>query len=185
MPERTIGIRGYVGELVVYQYLKNKFPENKGYTILKEIIPSNFSQKGGGYLDLAVIYENKIIAIYEVKTQDFIFGKDFYPNPALRHIWQNNPTQFKDSMNHKFIADKNMKSFLVLLVPPNNQACENIGLKNIKNIILFSDLNIDTFLNLEDIKLLFQQDLENELSTIKNPRNGKRILKSFLEKRTT
>ena len=185
MPERTIGIRGYVGELIVYQYLKNKFPESEGYKIIKEIIPLDFSQKGGGYLDLAVTQGDKIRKIYEVKTQDFIFGKDFYPNPALKYIWEKHPTKFKDSMDNHFIADKNIKAFLVVLVPPNDQACVNIGLENIKNIILFSDLNIDSFLNIQKIKLLFQQDLEKELKSIKNPRNGKRIIKSFLAKRTT
>ena len=96
----------------------------KGYKIIKEIIPSQASQKGGGYLDLAVTHKNKIIAIYEVKTQDFIFGKDFYPNPALVYIWKNNPTQFKDSMNNKFIANKrtifNFKCIIYIIMKIQN-----------------------------------------------------------------
>jgi len=183
MPRRSIGIRGYVGELVVEQYLLSKYPPSKNYKIIKEMIPSESSRKGGGYLDLAVLLDNKVIEIYEVKTQDFIFGKSFKINPSLAHLWNNSKElhRFCDSEGNNYDSSKNFQAFLVLLVAPNFEALKNMGIQNVKNMILFEELKLDNFLDIGKIKSLFGEDLREELIDIKNPKNGKQT-KNYLWK---
>ena len=190
MPEQRIGIRGYIGELIVYQYLCNKFPEKDGYKTIKEIIPSDAQKKGGAFLDFAVIKGKTIKRIYEVKTQDFIFGENSRINPALEFIWKNNPTKFEDSEGKSYSTTDDFNAFLVLLVPPNLDFCKKIKKEK---IILFSELVIDgkSFLKSLDNKeinqiiLEFKKDLEEEIKTIKKPTKGKRILKPFLDSRNS
>ncbi|MBS3107769.1 hypothetical protein J4468_02530 [Candidatus Woesearchaeota archaeon] len=185
MPKRAIGLRGYLGELIFQQWLEKKYPCVEGFEIIKEIIPEGVSKKGGGYLDFGVVKEEKIIRIYEVKTQDYIFGKDSSVNGALEFIWMNKKRvlSFVDNQNHSYITSKNFEAFLILLVSPNEEGIKIIGEENLAHIILFSELEIERFINIHKLKIVLDTDLESELNSIKNPTQGKRIKPEFFKRR--
>ncbi len=185
MPGRAIGLRGYLGELIFQQWLEKKYPRVEGFEIIKEIIPEGIPKKGGGYLDFGVIKENKIIQVYEVKTQDYIFGKDSGINGALEYIWKNKQKElsFVDNQNHLYCTSKGFEAFLVLLVPPNEEGIKNIGEENLKYVILFSELEIERYIDIHKLKKVLDTDLESELNSIKNPTQGKRIKSGFFKRR--
>ena len=83
MPKREIGIRGYVGELIVEQWLRCNFKPNKGYKIVNQIRPKDINARGGPYLDFGVIRKGKVCGIYEVKTQNYPLES---VNNALEHV---------------------------------------------------------------------------------------------------
>ena len=88
MAEMDVGLRGFIGELVVQYWLEKKY--NKGFTIVRQIMPEEVDKKGGGYLDFGVINnKQEVVGVYEVKTQDYILDKGFKINKSLRYIWDN------------------------------------------------------------------------------------------------
>ena len=109
MPKRETGLMGYVGETVVKQWLKLKYSK-KQYEIIEQIIPVSISAQGGGYLDFGVrrISDNSIVAVYEVKSQDFILGKDFKLNNALDHLWNSKKVE------QEFNLDNQITKFIQL-----------------------------------------------------------------------
>jgi len=181
MAQRTIGLRGYLGELIVQQWLKKKYPESDGYKIIKEIIPQEYPKKGGGYLDFGIIIEKEVLRIYEVKTQDYIFDGGI--NGALKYIWENKKRKllFIDNQNNLSDSSKDFEAFLILLVPPNEKGIKEIKVENLKNVLLFSDLKIEQFIDIEKIKKDTNADLESEIKLIENPKQGTLIKKEFLK----
>ena len=88
MPKREIDLMGYIGEAVVEQWLRKTY-QLPGDSIVFQIMPVGVSRRGGGYLDFGVVRNRFIEAIYEVKSQDYILGRDFPLNAALSYIWNN------------------------------------------------------------------------------------------------
>lgn len=89
MAERYIGIKGYVGELLVESWLKNIF-KNQKYKVKSQVRPANIDAKGGPYLDFGVVdnESNEVIFICEVKTQDYVLdGKYAKINKSLLYLW--------------------------------------------------------------------------------------------------
>ncbi|MBM3241807.1 hypothetical protein FJZ31_36510 [Candidatus Poribacteria bacterium] len=186
MPKREIGLMGYIGEAVVEQWLKSKYPENLGYKVLSQAIPNDVLKEGGGYLDFCVIKNDVAHSIYEVKSQDYIWGKDSNLNRALKHIWQH-PAKISSIFvqgDKSYKVDKSFRAYLILLVGPNESGINKFG-GNIKNVILFSDIWKDLNNSL-DTKMLMKNittDISKVMKILKNPTQGKRVTKKFLELR--
>lgn len=187
MALRQIGIRGYVGEAVVKEWLDEKFPKSKGYKIVYQIMPEDVPKKGGGYLDFAVVNEDIVNSIYEVKTQDYILDKSFHINDALMFMWNNKGKKIKmiTQDKEKYTSDVDTKSYLILLVPPNNDGINNIGLNNLNNILLFEEIfeELGDSLDKAKIRIELIDDLEKEIENLKNPTQGKTLRDDFIKKR--
>lgn len=186
MPKREIGLMGYVGEAVVEQWLRHKYPTSE-YKVVAQIIPSEVPKVGGGYLDFGVIRKNVVEAVYEVKSQDYIWGRDSTVNKALLHIWNKKGQllDFETQEGDKYAGCLNTGAFLVLLVGPNEEGMQKIGEKNLRHIILFQDVwnNLENEFCLENLIANFREDVVKVISTLKQPNCGKHITKSFLELR--
>lgn len=135
--------RGYLGEAIVYQWLKSKWPVEE-YNIVKQIYPVGVKTKGGPYLDFGVIKknDNSVRAIYEVKTQDYSINKF---NASLCHCWtkkiddciiQNNDNKPKASLD--------IEIFCVVLKKPSEKAWENLRIE------FKSDLTTETEIKREN-----------------------------------
>jgi len=181
-----VGLRGFIGELVVQYWLEKKY--NKGFTIVRQIMPEEVDKKGGGYLDFGVINnKQEVVGVYEVKAQDYIQNKGSKINKALRYIWDNQGRilKFITQDKREFIGCKDTTGKLILLVGANDEGIKNIGCANLKNVILFDDiLNDNGFeIDIERLKKDLIEHMDVVLNVLKNPVNGKTTTKKFQEKR--
>lgn len=186
MPRREIGLMGYVGEIVIEHWLRQKYPSPE-YTVVRQIIPSRVPKKGGGYLDFGVIRKNVVRNIYEVKSQDYIFGKDSKINSALRYIWDSKgeALNFEIQEGDKYAGHENIPAHLILLVAPNDEGRKVIGEKNIRYVTLFEEIwdvieNVGISDRVMDIS---REDIKKVISILKRPTAGIGIKKSFLDLR--
>jgi hypothetical protein len=155
--------------------------------VVRQIIPTEISRRGGGYLDFGVIRNGVVEAVYEVKSQDYVLGKDFAINKALLHIW-NLGTQsidFETQEGGKYRSHPNIRAFLVLLVAPNKDGLQKIGMKNLYNIILFQDIwgEFREKCALERAIANVSEDAKKVVEILKHPTAGKLVTRSFLELR--
>ncbi|MHA1343698.1 MAG: hypothetical protein ACTSQG_06910 [Promethearchaeota archaeon] len=191
MTKRSIGLRGYLGEQIVKQWLKNiKYPESKGYKIIEQVIPAGFPKKGGAYLDFCIIKNDSVKAVYEVKTQDYIAGKNFPFNNALLYLWENREKIELFEIQDKtevFKCSPDFKAYLVLLVPPNEKGMEIIKDKNLKYVLLFEEIFKEIEKRNLDLKKEILQniikDLEGEICSLKKPTKGKTLIEPFKKRR--
>ena len=182
MVKEEIKLRGYLGEAVVKQWLNRKYPSEEKYSIVSQIIPRDVPKKGGGYLDFGVIKNEAVVAVYEVKTWDYIFS-DNDLNHALKYLWKNTEKELSfDVQDSVTYSGRNVKTCLVLLAPPNEKGIQTIGEDNIRNhnVILFADIldelgDIDVNAIINDIKPLIKKEIEN----IRKIRTGKTFLPKF------
>lgn len=188
MPQRQIGIRGYVGEAVVKEWLDKKYSNLEEYKIVSQIMPNGVPKKGGGYLDFAVVKENIVTSIYEVKTQDYILDKTFHINKALLFMWENKGKNLEliTQNREKYYSNSDTQSYLIILVPPNYDGINNVGMNNLKNIILFKEIfkELEHSFNKTKIRNELLNDFENEIENLKNPTQGKTLLDDFIKKRS-
>jgi hypothetical protein len=84
MAERIAGIKGYIGELIVREWLKHRY-DLPNYSIKTQIRPKNVDPEGGPYLDLCVLKGDEIIEVYEIKTQDY---RILQINKSLSYLWK-------------------------------------------------------------------------------------------------
>ena len=56
---------GYVGEAVVCQWLRHKYPAEDGYEVVSQVRPLGVRATGGSYLDFGVVRGTELIALYE------------------------------------------------------------------------------------------------------------------------
>jgi hypothetical protein len=168
MPKREIGIRGYVGELIVEQWLRSKFPSNQGYEIVNQIRPKGVAAKGGPYLDFGVIHRGIVHEIYEVKTQDYNLNKI---NEALKHVWGNpiGPYLIQDK-KAELMGTGGTRARLVLLVKPQKSLTEEIAVDNIVyfKTILNDSENMQEGVDLKRIKDCFDEDVQKTINKIIN-----------------
>ncbi|MHA1224379.1 MAG: hypothetical protein ACTSP3_14215 [Candidatus Heimdallarchaeaceae archaeon] len=175
-----------MGERIVYFWLKNfEYSDQERYEIIEQVVPSELHSHGN-YLDFGVLEENKLIAFYEVKAQDYILDKDAF-NKALLSIWDQEFELRKckslAGIEYEIIDD--FKAFLVLLVPPNKKTVTEKLLPNeLKNIILFEEIfakiSTEQIAQIkEEITEKMQKDYDEEIEALKNPTQGKRLLKIF------
>jgi hypothetical protein len=186
MPKREIGLMGYIGEAIVEQWLRWKYPPIE-YNVVAQIIPSGISRAGGGYLDFGVIGDGAVVAVYEVKSQDYILGKDFAINKALLHIWNREGRQvdFETQEGTKYAGHPDIGAFLVLLVAPNNDGLQKIGMKNLPRLILFQDIwsELGEAFSLESAIAGVREDAAKVVAILRRPSAGKRVTKTFLKLR--
>ena len=186
MARQEIGLMGYIGETVVEQWLRIKY-QSDDYEIVAQIAPSDrgFSIRGGGYLDFGVVRrrDSTIKAIYEVKSQDYILGRDFPINKALSYIWDYNgpPLEFSTQDGSAYKGCQDTTAFLVLLVGPNEYGRRKIGAKNLENVILFEDVwkALGNSFSREKLFGNLKRDVEKVIEILHRPENGKRVTKEF------
>jgi hypothetical protein len=185
MPRREIGLMGYVGEAVVEQWLKKIHPWNKGFEVVCQIRPLDIPATGGPYIDFGVIKSGNVTHVYEVKSQDFIADKDFRPNPSLRYIWDNRGRRlgFATLDGRQLDGTPKTEAYLVLLAGPNRDAIGNIGLENVSNVLLFSEVWEELGEHFKEMTILkaIGEDLPKVLDTLTRPTQGRRTNKRFLD----
>jgi hypothetical protein len=175
---------GYVGEAVVCQWLRHKYPAEDGYEVVSQVKPLGVRAKGGPYLDFGVVKGSNLIALYEVKSQDYILDKSFNLNSSLLYAWSHRgeALEFASQDGRTFRGSTETEAYLVLLVGPNEGAIANIGEANLPNILLFSELWADTGWDVDRDGLLAEiaEDIPKVLGILKSPTQGKLINKRFL-----
>ncbi len=140
MVKRNYGLRGYIGESVVAIWLKKIKYKNSEYTIVEQIVPEELRKRGGNYLDFGVLRDDKVIAIYEVKTQDFEIYTSSLNKPLLE-LWLGNVKRNRFVIQDKKTYEglEKIETKLVTLRKPKEDA--EFKLENIDdNIIYFSEI---------------------------------------------
>jgi len=184
MPKSEVGLRGYIGEAIVKQWLSIKYPECK---IVSQIMPTEVDGKGGPYLDFGVVKDGVVMGVYEVKTQDYILGKNFHINKALTHIWDSDEKNisFKVQNSKEILKGADdINAYLILLVPPNDVGLSEID-NNIQYVKLFCEIfNESAFVvNKEMIYCETKKDIDGNLKILRNPKNGNTLRTHFFEER--
>lgn len=187
MPIREIGIRGYVGEAIVEQWLqKIRYPDGS-YQIVNQILPAKYPKAGGPYLDLGVVKDGIVEAVYEVKSQDYIIDQGFHINGALRYVWDHKgqAEEYVTQDGECYVGSNNLQGYLVVMVGPNEGGMENIGKANLKNVILFQEImnELDRKLDVDRIHGHMKQDLIKSIDRFRCPNSGKQINEAFLKKK--
>lgn len=179
---------GYVGEAVVGQWLRHKYPREEGYAVVSQVRPVGVPAKGGPYLDFGVVKGGELIVLYEVKSQDYIIDKSFKLNLSLLHVWSHRGEALEfvsqDGLGFQGLPDT--EAYVVLLVGPNEGAIANIGNENLSNIVLFSEIWEDDGWELDPNGLMaeIKEDIPKVISILKAPTQGKIINKRFLESKS-
>lgn len=127
----------------------------------------------------------ELVALYEVKSQDYIIDKSFKLNSSLLYVWSHRGQQleFASQDGQAFRGSPETEAYLVLLVGPNDSAIANIGQENLSNIILFSEIWEDEGWEIDPEGLMAEigEDIPKVLSILKEPSLGKLINRRFLE----
>ena len=146
-------------------------------------MPAKYPRNGGPYLDFGVIKDEKVHAIYEVKSQDYTLDSGI--NGALAAIW-NSEVRDSDYFTQDD-PDHHIKAYLVLLVYPNEKGIKQIGQQNLKQVILFSkvfeDIERHTTDYLRYVHDTFDKDVGKVIEILKNPTQGKSKRQKFLQQR--
>jgi hypothetical protein len=188
LPTRITGLKGYVAEAVIEHWLRRRRQPTK-CEIVRQIIPTDVDKKGGAFLDFGVIADGLVTEVYEVKGQDYIFGKDSEVNKSLLYLWKTHGQQLEFVTQDRRLLQgtPGTKGFLVLLVPPNKDWVEKIGAANVRFVKLFREIWGDMS-SKEDESELVQSilrdvaaDITEVLSIFRNPTQGATLLKWFLE----
>lgn len=187
MTKREIALMGYIGEAVVEQWLHYRYPAPE-HQVVAQIIPSAVSQSGGGYLDFGIIRNGVVEAVYEVKSQDYIFDKSSPSiNKALAYIWdeEKRPLKFKTQDREELLGSLDTQAFLVLLAAPNPDGIQRIGRNNLRYIVLFQDIwaELENKFDIEALRANFEADAKKVISILRQPSQGKLFTPFFLELR--
>jgi hypothetical protein len=126
MAERIAGIKGYIGELIVREWLKHRY-NLPNYSIKTQIRPQNVNPRGGPYLDLCVLKGDEIIEVYETKTQDYRISQI---NKSLSYLWKKEKgingcffgenvreTAYIQGTNEEKPFSPNIKAYLITMCP--------------------------------------------------------------------
>lgn len=182
MPKQEIGLMGYIGERVVEQWIRSKYPSSQ-YEVVKQIMPADIPSKGGPYLDFGIVREGLVEKIYEVKSQDYIF--DGAINAALEYIWKNQDKklQYVTLEGNKYQSVPALEARLILLVGPNQYGIEAIGKENFQKVILFQDIwgELNGKIDFNSIIESVKGDAKTVIDILQNPRAGKEITRDFLK----
>lgn len=165
MVTENIGLRGYLGEKIVEKWLEKKYPDHEHYKIVRQIIPIKKDESrwiGGGHLDFGIIKDNKVKAIYEVKTQEPHIEEI---NLAWKYIKENinEKLEFEiqnDKEKRRIPSDNNLDLKVVLLT----KARDNVNLDK-NEIIWFKEIFDDKNLGIENID--YKKDITDEIENIR------------------
>ncbi|NOR46623.1 MAG: hypothetical protein GQ533_01040 [Methanosarcinaceae archaeon] len=109
----------------------------------------------------------------------------------MTHIWDSNGKniEFKVQDDKEILKGVDgINAYLILLVPPNDDGLNKLG-DNIQNVKLFCEIfndhiNDSTFIvNKELIYNETKKDIDGNLNSLKNPKNGKTLITHFFEER--
>jgi len=182
MPKQEIGLMGYVGERVIEQWIRSKYPSGQ-YEVVSQIMSVDIPPKGGPYLDFGVVRKGLVEKIYEVKSQDYIFAGPI--NTALEYIWKNKDKrlQYVTLEGNKYQGSPTLEACLILLVGPNQYGIEAIGTKNLQKVILFQDIWKDIGRGFDFNSLIenIKEDAKAVIDMLQNPSVGKKITQDFLK----
>jgi len=184
MPKQEMGLMGYIGEQVIEQWIRSKYPSKK-YEVVKQIMPVGIPRAGGPYLDFGVVKKSSkfVEKIYEVKSQNFIFSGPI--NKALRYIWkhQRRIPQYETQEGNKYQGSHRLEAFLILLVGPNKYGKKAIGEKNLRRVILFQDIwkNSSQWFDFNSLMKNFKTHAKEVKKILQNPGTGKKINQNFLQ----
>jgi len=146
MALRSIGLRGYIGELLVEYWLKEvRYANQPGTETVLQVRPAEIDPKGGPYIDIGVAQNGKMLSVYEIKTQDYALDEHFNVNKALWHLWENprtNETMISQN-KQEYPKHTDFKAYLVLLVPPTQGGRSRLK-DYITNVIFFSEIISET-----------------------------------------
>ncbi|GAH20577.1 unnamed protein product [marine sediment metagenome] len=191
MVRQSIGIKGYLGERIVRQWLENIVYKNeKHLKIVEQIVPLELYSPGGAFLDFGIIKNNKVYDIYEVKAQDYLLDRDDFNEPLIK-MWKKETDylDFKIQNNDEiFKSSKSVVPTLILLSPPDGNSIRNklrdfefqhiIFFSKIFNDFKESDFEISIDKIFEDMK----KDIIFEINELQNPKKGKNNLVLFNNK---
>ena len=155
MVSKGIGIRGYLGEEIVRIWLeKVKYP---GCKVISQIMPTGIPKNGGPYLDFAVVKDDKLLAVYEVKTQDY---PELSVNKAVNYFWKKQgeaiPCISQNGEEYETMAKT--KTFLVLLVAPSKVYFKDKKIEPPSESIIFFDQILK---KLDELKINYKDALIN------------------------
>jgi hypothetical protein len=132
MVNSSIGLRGYIGEEIVFEWLSQQ-----GKKVVRQVRPKGFPARGGPYLDFGVILENRLAEVYEVKTQDYALEKEAI-NKSLRYIWETAGVRtFLDQKGAEYPCE-NPDARIVLLVKPQKDLA--IELERYDRVVYFDKI---------------------------------------------
>ena len=187
MPRREIGLMGYVGEAFVSCWLKRQYGEPE-FEVVTQVRPSKVPAKGGPYLDLAVIRGDIVHSVFEVKSQDYIWGGDSEVNKSLDYIWSHRGEVIgyvlQDGRALRGLS--RTQAYLVLLVPPNAAGIKAIGTSNLQNVLLFDDLwRVSGVASMSEETILgeLREDVKKVFAILRKPKQGATLLNPFLDSR--
>ena len=185
MPERIAGIKGYVGELLVREWLIQKY-FSKDCRILSQMLPENVNSKGGPYLDLCVLKDGKIVAAYEVKAQDYPI---YDINKSLKYLWgmekgingkyfhhNIDEKAYVDELGESCIISAQIKSFLILMCKPSSDLQNELSgfiknVKYLKNILKDLEEKVGERKLIEVIDRRFKRDVRLVFKNFDSPKN--------------
>lgn len=185
MPRQEIGIRGYVGERIVEQWLRRRYPPPK-YQLVEQV---EFPEVSTSAIDFGILKRGRLEKIYEVKTQAYNFDEGMLNKP-LKKIWGNPRRKWKykyfDGKETQTGTEK-IKAYLILLQQPSkNGQNKEIKPENFKRVAFFSDI-WDGGKNNPNIRLIvkgFKRHLVSTIKALAKLKNGdKKGKKAFLEMR--
>ena len=161
---------GYVGEAVVACWLRKRFPEPE-YEVVSQIKPTAVPASGGPYLVLGILTGGKVEAVFEVKSQDYIF--DGGVNLALAFLWKHRgeAVEFALQDGPTLMGHEGTSAFLVLLVPPNDYGLDAIGKRNLRNVLLFQDIwkDLGKRFSAASLQSELHADVEKVLGILQRP----------------
>ena len=172
MVKRNYGLRGYIGESVVAIWLKEIKYKNSEYTIVEQIVPEELRKRGGNYLDFGIIKNSKVIAIYEVKTQDYAMYTSSLNKPLLE-LWLGNVKGNRFVIQDKKTYDGlgKIDAKLVTLRKPKED--EELKLENIDDDIIYLS---------EILKELDEENINYKSAIVKETNENVKTEIEFLKK---
>ena len=169
MAKRTNSLRGYIGEVIVEQWLHYQFREADGFEIKRQILPIGGGKIGGSYLTFGVLRDGIVEVVYEVNTQDY---KLTSLNKFLVYIWENvehiDAFEVQGELGEEYPANRNLEAFLILLAKPDFRKLEILSVYQVyvryfKEI--FNDPNFQ--IDVGAVKDDFLENYEGEIKFLK------------------
>ncbi len=145
MPERLTGLKGYIGEVIVYEWLKQKY-KSPSYLIASQIVPCNLDKRTS--IDFGVIKGNEVIEVYEVKTHEDYNHYAVDLNKGVKYLLElakgNNGRYFNKNKCEQLYVEENKKKikykisskikiYIVFMLPPHDDVYTALARHNKNN----------------------------------------------------
>ncbi|MBF0538460.1 MAG: hypothetical protein HQL03_09445 [Nitrospirae bacterium] len=157
MPDRNAAVRGFLGELLVKEWLEKRYLE---YQIVSDIRPKNL-QGTRSTFDFCVVNDKKeIIAVYEVKNQEFMnlklnneFNKCIkyllgYKLEGVKQFNKKSKNKAYGKNKEEYTFSDTIEVFLVMLYPlhkTSDRSKNDVKLTEISLSKIREDIRDETF----------------------------------------